>query len=327
MSFTIKHGLFRANIIDYHAILGVALDAEPKSIRTKYLRTTQKLHPDTCKASAEEKKMAGKILSNLVNPAYEKLSNKNAFAEHHLVLTQIGKRYAENQEGLSLSSDSAQKLLGTKNDLEKTYLELLKEQATDQYKDISKVLKKIAIISELNLAYLVRKHDQGINRAETTRTSSVNTQTHASKPDKTKTTVSGNSPTDKTSKSTEDITSEPRVVSYLRRAKEYMEKSRINDAVSELRDGLRVDPNNSTCHALLGQAYIRQNQLTMAKIHIKKAQKANSKDPAVLVSQEMLEKLTRKQQVRQSGAKQRKKDKSTDGSFFGSLFGARKGSK
>jgi len=324
MSFTIKHGLFRANITDYHAILGVALDADPKNIRIKYLRTTQKLHPDTCKAKAEEKKMAGKILSNLVNPAYEQLSNKNAFAEHHLVLTQIGKRYAENKEGLSLSSDSAQKLLGTEKDLEKIYLELLKEQSVDQYKNISKVLKRIAIISELNLAYLIRKHEQGTNRAEVERNQSPKTRVNSAQQEKTRTSATKTSQTNQKDSSPKEETPEPRVISYLRRAKEYMEKGRINDAVSELRDGLRVDPNNSTCHALLGQAYIKQNQLTMAKIHIKKAQKANSKDPAVLVRQEMLEKLTRKQQAKQSGAKQRKKNKSTEGSFFGSLFGAKK---
>ena len=324
MSFTIKHGLFRANITDYHAILGVSLDAEPKNIRIKYLRTTQKLHPDTCKANPEEKRMAGKILSNLVNPAYEQLSNKTAFAEHHLVLTQIGKRYAENKEGLSLSSDSAQKLLGIEKDLEKTYLELLKDQSTDQYKEISKVLKRIAIISELNLAYLIRKHEQGTNRVEFARTQSSKPQENTAKQEKAKTSATSKSQPGQQDSPQEEATPEPRVTSYIRRAKEYMEKGNINDAVSELRDGLRVDPNNSTCHALLGQAYIRQSQLTMAKIHIKKAQKANSKDPAVLVSMEMLEKLNRKQQARQSGAKQKKKGKSTEGSFFSSFFGAKK---
>ncbi len=324
MSFSIKHGLFRANITDYHAILGVALDADSKNIRTKYLRTTQKLHPDTCKSNAEEKKMAGKILSILVNPAYEQLSNKNAFAEHHLVLTQIGKQYAENKEGLSFSSDSAQKLLDTNKDLEKIYLELLKDQTKDQFQDISKVLKRIAIISELNLAYLIRKHEQGTNRVEFARAKSSTTQKNNATQEKTKTSTTSTSQNEQKDSSQEESTPEPIVTSYIRRAREYMEKKRINDAVSELRDGLRVDPNNSTCHALLGQAYIKQNQLTMAKIHIKKAEKANSKDPAVLVSIEMLEKLTRKQQAKQSGAKQRKKEKSTEGSFFGSLFGAKK---
>lgn len=327
MSFTIKHGLFRANITDYHAILGVALDAEPKSIRMKYLRTTQKLHPDTCKANPDEKKMAVKILSNLVNPAYEQLSNKTAFAEHHLVLTQIGKRYAENQEKLSLSSEAAQKLLGTKKDLESTYLELLKEQAIDQYVNISKVVKKIAIISELNLAYLIRKHEQGTNRAEVARNHSPKSQSTTSQSEKTQTSATPKTQTEKNTTLAEEITPASRVISYIRRAKEYMDKGRINDAVSELRDGLRVDPNNSTCHALLGQAYLKQNQLTMAKIHINKAHKANSKDPAVLTSKEMLEKLTRKQQARQSGSKQKKKGKSTDGSFFGSFFGAKKSNK
>ena len=79
MSFAIKQGLFKLNITDHHAILGVSLDAEPKQIRLRYLKIAQKLHPDKCRADQDKMKLAGQILSKLVNPAYEQLSKKKFF--------------------------------------------------------------------------------------------------------------------------------------------------------------------------------------------------------------------------------------------------------
>ena len=313
MSFTIKHGLFRASITDYHAILGVSLDADPKKIRLKYLRIAQKLHPDTCKGDPEIKKLAGQILSRLVNPAYEQLSNKTSFAEHQLVLTQIGKRYADKYDRLTLASESARRLLQEQNNVSKVYEQILKEIALDQYGDVRKVLGKIAAISELNFVYLLQSHHQGSDREERIikKTMSPPARSQAA-----------------TSKPTQQPEVDPtqgRIDAYVRRAKEYMAKKQLNDAISELRDALKLDPNNSTAHALMGQAYLRQNQLTMAKVHINKAHAANPKDPVAIQSKEQLEKLTEKQRrTKSKTTKNSKKDKSNDSGFFSGLFGSKK---
>lgn len=318
MSFTIKHGLFRANIIDHHAILGVSLDANPKAIRLKYLRTAQKLHPDTCKANSEDKKLANQILSRLVNPAYEELSNKTQFAEHQLVLTQVGKRYAVSDR-ITLASEPAKKLLQAEENLDRVYHQLLKELTANQYQKLDKVLTKIAVISELNFVYLTLKHKQGINREDKV------IKQKASKPKSSPPTAPATQTQPPAKPQSEEPTPQSRVASYLRRAKEYLAKGNINGAVFELKDALRIDPNNSTCHAYMGQAYLRQNQITMAKVHINKAYKANPKDPVVIQSQEQLEKLTKKQQ-RSSKAqtKSSNKDKKNDSGFFSGFFSAKK---
>ena len=313
MSFTIKHGLFKANITDHHAILGVSLNANPKTIRLRYLRIAQQLHPDTCKANLEEKKLANQILSRLVNPAYEELSNKTHFAEHQLVLTQIGKRYAPKSDRMTIASEAAKKLLQAEGNLDSVYNQLLKELSANQYKRLDKVLTKIAVISELNLVYLTLKHKQGINRENIVKKApSVKSppkppaaQTQA--PPKTQ---------------SEEPTPTSRVASYLRRAKEYLAKGNINDAVFELKDALRIDPNNSTSHAYMGQAYMRQNQMTMAKVHINKAHKANPQDPVVIQSKEELEKLIKKKSS--SAKKSSNKEKKDDSGFFSGFFGAKK---
>ncbi len=319
MSFKIKHGLFKASITDYHAILGVSLDADPKKIRLKYLRIAQKLHPDTCKADPERKKLAGQILSKLVNPAYEQLSNKTSFAEHQLVLTQIGKRYAEKSNELNFASESAKKLLETQGDLSLTYERILKKINQSQYQDIDRVLGKIAAISELNLVYLLLNHQKGISREEKVIKKTVSAPAH------------GKSPEAKASQPEPEVDpTKARVDAFVRRAKEYMAKGRTNDAISELRDALKLDPNSSTAHALMGRAYMIQNQLTMAKVHINKAHAANPQDPVAIQSKEQLEKLTKKQERRASrtGTKDNKKDskkaKSGDSGFLSGFFGSKK---
>ena len=335
MSFTIKHGLFRTNITDYHAILGVSLDADPKTIRLKYLRIAQKLHPDTCKANPEEKKLASQILSRLVNPAYEELSNKTHFAEHQLVLTQIGKRYAEKSDRITFASEPAKQLLKADEDIDRVYNQILEETTSDRYKSINKVLTNIAVVSEINFVYLMLKQDRGINREE--RVVKQNLQKQANKSSQTAKAQPQPKPQPKpqpqqptaptnNSPEPEEPSLESRVASYIRRAKEYMEKEKISDMVLELRDGLKIDPNNSTCHALMGEAYLLQNQLTMAKVHINKAYQSNPKDPVAIASKEKLDKLIKKQQrgSGKSSAKNSDKKKKSESSFFGGLFGAKK---
>lgn len=326
MSFTIQHGLFRANITDYHAILGVSLDAEPKKIRLKYLRIAQKLHPDTCKGNPKEKKLASQILSRLVNPAYQELCNKNQYIEHQLVLTQIGKRHAEKSDRMTIASEPAKKLLQAEKDIDLLYHKILRELTKNQYSDISKVIGKTAAISELNFVYLVLKQKQGINREEQVTKKQFS-------PAKNKSANQSNifnssvptPPAAETQTVEEPPTPESQAASYIRRAKEYMAKGRINDTISELKDALKLDPNNSTAHGLMGQAYIRQNQLTMAKVHLNKAYKANPKDPVVIQGKEELEKVTKRQKNRSANiTKNAGKNKKDDSGFFSGFFGSKK---
>ncbi len=164
MAFAIKHGLFKLNITDHHAILGVSLDDDPKKIRLKYLKTAHKLHPDTCKSDAAEKKLASQLLSRLVNPAYEQLSRKNSYLEHQLVLTQIGKRLAEKSDRVNFATKPAKELLASGDKFELVYQKLLKSLVQEQYKSLDSAVNKIALISELNLAYLMLQHSRGINQ-------------------------------------------------------------------------------------------------------------------------------------------------------------------
>ena len=325
MSFAIKQGLFKLNIIDHHAILGVSLDAEPKQIRLQYLKIAQKLHPDKCRKDPVKAKAAGQILSKLVNPAYEQLSRKSAFAEHQLVLTQIGKKLAENKDKISVKNELAQELLKAGGSPELVYPKLLKKLTAEQYQTLPRLAEKIDAISELNLVYLMLKSDRGINRSfkspsqtpQTTATPNKNTAAQA---------ASSKTPPAAKSESSKDS----RVDAFVERAQQYISKAEFDRAIKEVKDALRINPNHGIAHAVMGRAYLHKNQLTMAKVHIDKAYKAEPHNQFVINCKKALDRksqVANKSKRSNPGTGAKSVDKNTkpgNSGFFGGLFGSKK---
>ena len=332
MSLAIKNGLFKLNITDYHAILGVSLDADPKKIRLSYLKIAQKLHPDKCRSDPQKMKTAGQILSKLVNPAYEQMSRKNNFAEHQLVLTKIGKRLAENRSKINVTSDAAKELLKAGASAELVYNKLLKKLTGEQYKSLEEVTRNIGAISELNMIYLMFKGDRLANKQPQPRANSSNSTPSHSTP-RPKNTV--NKKTVTQSKSTidravarnpvkvEEPTTGARVNAFVGRAQQYISKGEFDLAVTELRDALRIDPNHGVAHAVMGKAYLHKNQLTMAKVHIGKAYKAEPTNAIVIESKKALDKLTKKADKSKS-SNPGSNNKPGNSGFFSGFFGAKK---
>ena len=330
MSFAIKQGLFKLNITDHHAVLGVSLDADPKQIRLRYLKIAQKLHPDKCRSEPAKARTAGQILSKLVNPAYEQLSRKSAFAEHQLVLTQIGKRLAENKDKIHLKSQFAQELLKAGQGAELVYPKLLKKLTADQYQVLAKSGEIIEAISELNLVYIMLKSDRGVNRSRVRPTPAQtptppNQQTVAQK-----STVRQTAKTPPPAEVKEEPTTESRVNAFVNRAQQYISKGEFDRAIKELKDALRIDPNHGIAHAVLGRAYLHKRQLTMAKVHIDKAFKAEPHNQIVVDSKKALDKLNRvsnKSKTSNPGADARSTDKNNkpgNSGFFSGFFGSKK---
>ena len=344
MSFAIKHGLFKLNLTDYHAILGVSLDAEPKQIRTSYLKIAQKLHPDKCRQDPQKMKMSSQILSRLVNPAYEQLSRKSNFAEHQLVLTQVGKRLAENQNKVSVNSKEAQELLQAGASVELVYPKLLKKLASQQYKSLEGVTQQIGAISELNLVYLMLKGDRLASKKTPSKTVKDSVKPKAPPvSDKPNAKVPKNPQTFSQSKKTmtqaagakkpikvEEPSTETRVNAFVGRAQQYIGKKEFDRAVTELRDALRIDPNHGVAHAVMGQAYLHKQQLTMAKVHIGKACKASPNNPIVMDSKKALDKMMKKAgKSKATNPKSNSDSKSGtnkpgNSGFFSGFFGSRK---
>lgn len=281
MSFQIERGLFKYDLVDHHAVLCVRLDADVAEIRKRYLQIARSLHPDSCSAANDkEKQLASQLLSKLVNPAYEHLYHDKSRAEYNAVLTQMAKHLAKEFSCADLTTDNAKQLANTPN-FESAYRSVVSQIAKVQYNSLIQVLDAIAQISELNLVYLMRSADKPSSTI-----SSTNTASQAkSNP--------GNGTPSQPPQPKED----PVFTGYMRRAQELIIKNQLSKARVELQDALKLQPNNSQCHSLIGTIYLKQNQIKMAKIHFDRALQLDPKDQTALEAKTKIDKALGKTPV------------------------------
>ena len=156
MSFNIDRGLFKFDFTDHHAVLGIPVNADVKEVRKRYLKIARNLHPDSRKSESEaEKKQANQLLSKLVNPAYEELSQNNR--DYLVNLNHMGRRLAVEGGKVPLASETAKQLAKSGPNLDNLYRSSVNNLAAHQYESLDKVVDRIAEISELNLVYLMLK--------------------------------------------------------------------------------------------------------------------------------------------------------------------------
>ncbi|ADI63294.1 J domain-containing protein [Trichormus azollae] len=305
MSLKIDGGLFKYDFIDYHAILCVPVYADVKVVRRRYLKIARRLHPDSSVvAKTSDKDIANMLLSKLVNPAYEKLSVERNRGEYILVLSQIGKRLAQESTEIELKTEAAKDLAMAPN-IDLSYKTALAKIAEIQFAELQQTTQFITQISELNLVYLMRCPGK-----LSVTTPVVKLAIHSSTPP----------PPPK-----EDSV----VEQYLRRAQTLIKNNQFVPAKVELQEALKLEPKNSRAHSFMAILYIRQNQLKMARIHFDNALKLDAKDPIALEWKPKVDQVLGSQ----SGTSQVKKsadsgesqpDKSGNGGLFGGLFGGKK---
>lgn len=289
MSFEIKTGLFLLDdFVDHHAILGVPVDADAQAVRKRYLKIARKLHPDSLATLGDaEKKLATQVLSKLVNPAYEMLSQEKNRKEYQILVRLKGKQAIQQKVSIANFSDDAKKLAKAGN-VDHDYQQQLKTLANDQYEDLSALDQRIGKLSELNLVYLIRKEGNVAPRSTTAPQAGAQGGTAIATPNNPPQNTFNNGPST-------TVQDQPQRMSladgYLRRAEEYVRKRAYAQAVLELRDGLRAAPKDSRCHSLMGIVYLHQKQATMAKVSIKRALELNPKDVRALEAKRHLERL------------------------------------
>lgn len=336
MSFQIERGLFKFDFNDHHAVIGVPVDADVKEVRKRYLKIARKLHPDSCKAASDsEKKLANQLLSKLVNPAYEQLSQGNN-RDYLVSLGHMGRRLAAEGAKIPLASASAKQLFQSGANLDNAYKSVVQKLATTQYDSLDQVLDKIAEISELNMVYLMLS--KGELQKPTDRRPGVPTGPGAGPKGGQPATPGRNpGPNAPTPPGTPARPISPlpdsgvtRSAEYVRRAEGYMAKNNFAAAVLELREALKLDPNNSRCHSLLGASFLKQNQATMAKVHLNKALQLNPNDELALKGKKHLDALQNTNGGQKPtpqptpGTQSEQSGKSRGGGLFGGLFGGKK---
>jgi curved DNA-binding protein CbpA len=309
MSFKLDSGLFTYDFIDHHAVLCVPVDAEIKEVRKRYLQIARLLHPDSSNVGSEpEKQIANQLLSKLVNPAYEKLSLERNRGEYLLILSQIGKRLAQEAASITLKTELAHELVAAPN-ISMSYKEAIAKIAETQFSDLQQSDKIIAQVSELNLVYLMRVAGQSVSKTVSTQIQNSPQKLPPTPPPPPK----------------EETVAEQ----YLRRAQNLLEKNQLSQAKVELQDALKLEPRNSHCHSLIAMVYLRQNQLKMAKIHFDNALKLDPNEKTALEWKPKVDKAlgnTNSASQVKSSAKTEEDipDKSGNGGLFGGLFGGKK---
>lgn len=274
MVLRLDKGLFQLDeFSDYHAILGVPVDATPEQIRRQYLQIVRRLHPDRLQGDRQQfREMSTLILARVVNPAYNVLSQPQRYQEHLLALQTKAQQARVRQISIRAMHEAAQKL-AISPQIASDYQALVQQLSTDLYSSLTEIEERINQLSELNLVFLQRN--------------SVTAPATPAAPIAGTPAASAAVPAATVSGSTATSTAE-RIDSYLRRAEDYISKQAFAPAIAELRDALRLDANDSRCHALMGSIYLQQNQLTMARVSIRRALTLDPQNAQALEAQRQL---------------------------------------
>jgi tetratricopeptide (TPR) repeat protein len=283
MNLKPTQGLFKFDFTDHHAFLGVSVDADATGVRDRYKEVARLMHPDSANwQTVSEKMLATKIFSSVVNQSYGQISKAAQLQEQQAMLELLAKRITADAGKIDITSSSAQKLYQqSSEDLNRVYHELLRELALQQYALLASSTEVTGNISELNLVYVLRKRNQasrpplagtGSTSNKTVEQSSVETATE-------------------TPKAAETAKNPLQGEKAMRRAEEYINMRNWTKANVELREVLRDDPNNAIAHAQMAIVYYRQNQVTMAKMHINKAIQLDPSAPIVRNAKQEIKKM------------------------------------
>ncbi|MBE9135864.1 DnaJ domain-containing protein [Nodosilinea sp. LEGE 07088] len=300
-------GLFQLGFDDHHAVLGIPITADAKAVRKRYLTIARKLHPDSLSgAAAADAQRASEILSKLVNPAYETLSQEKSSTEHTIVLKLKGQSLRRSDTAPVVTSAAAQELLKAPQ-AELAYRQSIRALVERQFDQLEAISEVIGELSELNLVYLYRTTD---GEATPSRQSAQPAKTPTSSP-----AAPGDAPPPPPRRSQATI-----VESYINRAREYETDKDYSHAILELREAVKVYPNSSICHSYLSSLYLKAGQGTMARVHAKRALAIDPADERAGAVQARVNKAGGS-----PAGKGNTKAKSGDkgGGFFG-LFGGKK---
>jgi curved DNA-binding protein CbpA len=282
MSFQLTQGLAEFGYPDHYAVLGLEVDASAGDIRKRYMKLARLLHPDS--SGEMDKVLASQVLSKWVNPAYQVLSQDKERTDYCLLLKLVGQRANLEYDTSRLAFTSSQDLLKAE-DYEAFYQSTLQSLVETQYLQLGQAVASVEQMSELNLVFLLRR--------ETVRSYPSGQPTHPGvsnhnivaepiSPDAS-IEVKMQEPMEQKSSTSDDY-----VRQYVRRADELIAKNLFAAAIQELRDALKLAPQNSHCHGLMGVAYLKQNQPKMAKVHLTQALKL---DPQNAMALEWINKL------------------------------------
>jgi tetratricopeptide (TPR) repeat protein len=252
-------------LCDPYAVLGISVIADDRQIFKRYHTLAKLLHPDRhAKNCNPDQKLATAIFSHLINPAYEQLKHR----QKRLIAIAMLRSDARvsKQKPLSSQSAIAQEIMEMSTpEAELFYEEAIACYAEAQYKSLDQFYQVTQQITILNLVYLrLHKPDLFLPQKSVPIISEVEVK-----------------PVELT---LTDV--KPVLINYAQRhyqrATEYVRLGKWAIAVQELRDAIKLEPNNSDYYALLGLVHLKQKFMGMARVYICQALKLNPQNSLAL---------------------------------------------
>jgi tetratricopeptide (TPR) repeat protein len=259
---------------DPYAVLGVSVAADERRILKRYHSVAKQLHPDVqATQSSEHRVFISQILPKLVNPAYQRLKQDKTRNET-LATLRFKVRRLSRDDQFNPQGPRSRQLLGVPEaDVDMVYEHALEQLSEQQYTSAESFETSTQLISELNLVYLRRKMGNLVIREKRTGVMSAPPQNRPAA-----TTATAPAPAVETQSPTTTLYAER----HFQRAHEYLKAKNVSMAIQELKDALKIDPQNSNYHCLMGQAYLLNRLTGMAKVHFKQALRFNPKNEVAL---------------------------------------------
>ena len=246
---------------DPYAILGLAVAADDRRVLRRYRAVAKLLHPDGyVGAEAATTELATQLLTRIVNPAYQRLKQEKERAETLATLRFRVRRFNRDEPLLAQFVPARQLLQKPPQDLEVFYEQAVAALAESQFQPLGQFESITQQLSELNLVYLYLKMGEPMIREKRSGIVAAS-QVKPIMPVETVQMVS---------------TYGRR---HYQRAIIYAKNANWPQAIAELRDAIRLEPDKAEYHSLIAKAYLMQNLMGMAKVHFRQALKFNPKDP------------------------------------------------
>lgn len=288
--------------VDPFALLGVSVSADEKRIAKRYRQVAKQLHPDalaslptatTASSDIEIPSLnadsAAQVIARIVNPSYQKLKHEKTRQET-LTNLRFRVRRLVRTEKLVPTFPSAQELATIDDDqVDIFYEQALSRVAEGQFQSLDELYAFSLEIGQLNLVLLRRKLDDvlirpkraGLLTTAVTPTAAgpatIGRVGRSARPSGTLAQGSGNGPS---AEDTAGEVGEPPEINYAKkhtvRAKTYLVKKNYEMAVQELREAIKITPQDPELHSMIGQVYYKQKLSGMAKTHFRQALKLRS---------------------------------------------------
>ncbi len=292
--------------VDPFALLGISVSADEKRIVKRYRQIAKQLHPDAltgtddtqslaqpfdapARASASASRedqldpaIAAQVIARIVNPSYQKLKHENGRQEMLSILRFRVRRLSRTEKLIPTFHNA--RTLANISDIEVDifYEQALSELAQSQFRSIEALHAHTLEIGQLNLVFLLRKMENVTIRPKRTGLI-INPRTPTAASSLSPVSSVAALPTGLSSgrevaeaAATETAEIAPKIDyahKHTVRAITYLSQKSYGSAIRELREALKLTPQNPELHSMIGQVYYKQNMSGMAKTHFRQALK------------------------------------------------------